>query len=69
MAYTKSNRKEQKRPVFWLIKHKKWIGEPGQKDFKVLNTLAQCSHKPHEIIVDSNNKKYVVADDYSLRAL
>lgn len=69
MAYVKSNRKQQKRPLYWLIAHKKWEGTAGQRDFKIHRYLVQCSHNPHDILKDSNNKKYVVAEDYSLRAL
>lgn len=69
MAYTKSNRKQQKRPVNYLIMHRKWLGEPGLKDFKIFRNIVACSHNPNDIIKDSNGNKYVVAEDYSLRRL
>lgn len=53
----------------WLIMHKKWTGTPGSKDFKIHKNITQCSHNPNDIIVDSNGKKYVVAEDYSIRRL
>jgi len=69
MTYIKSNRKQQKRPLNWLIQHKKWVGTPGQKDFKVFNHLVQCSHRPGDIITDSNGFNYQVQADYSIKAV
>ena len=65
--YVKSNRKQQKRPLNWLIAHKKWVGQPGSKDFKIHTNIVQCSHNPSDIIKDSNGKTYQVQGDYSIR--
>lgn len=67
MGYKKSNRKQQKLEVHWLIQHKNWVGTVGQKDFKTFNHLVQCSHKPGDIINDSRGKTYQVMADYSIK--
>lgn len=69
MAYIKSNRKQQKRPLKWLIQHKKWVGNPGEKGFMVTTKLVQCSHRPGDIITDSNGFDYQVQADYSIKAV